>query len=232
MFHAVRSWWHSGRGKITVRLFVFEFAVVMVGVLAAQGLQNWVAHRNAVSTMEEARSRSLRQFSDSLAYAQAWQAAYPCLDERMKTIMRNAADGSVDARSIERPSLPTFIQQDLDSQSDLLMRQKYGNVTAGLHKSMRGDLEFANGAIEAIIQSWGRMSLGDPELGTPSAQDRPIVRAAAADISAQLVGLRFALTHFMQVAKNLGIKPYSDDRFRPVRTCDEIWQKRAISVPT
>ena len=45
MFHAVRQWWGSGRGKITARLFAFEFLVVVAGVLTAQALANWVADR-------------------------------------------------------------------------------------------------------------------------------------------------------------------------------------------
>jgi hypothetical protein len=36
MFQAVRSWWKSGRGQRTIRLFSFELTVVMIGVLAAQ----------------------------------------------------------------------------------------------------------------------------------------------------------------------------------------------------
>ena len=45
MFHAVRQWWWAGRGQATARLFLFEFLVVVAGVLTAQALANWVADR-------------------------------------------------------------------------------------------------------------------------------------------------------------------------------------------
>ena len=42
MFRTVRHWWSEGSGQHTARLFVFEFVVVVAGVLVAQGLANWV----------------------------------------------------------------------------------------------------------------------------------------------------------------------------------------------
>ena len=230
MFQATRQWWNRGRGKATARLFLFEFVVVMVGVLAAQALQNWAAHRNAVAAMEEGRSRLMRQFSDSLAYAQAWQAGIPCLNARMNDIMRTAATGETSSRALERPSMPTFIQEDLDNQADLLLREQYGDVFADRIKSMGKDLQFANRSTESLVQSWGRLRLADPEMGPPAEADRSIVRAAAADINAELVGLGYALSHFTRVANTLGLKPYSDDQFRAARNCDEVWQQRSLAI--
>ena len=45
MFHTVRRWWGNERGKVTTRLFLFEFVVVVAGVLTAQALASWVTDR-------------------------------------------------------------------------------------------------------------------------------------------------------------------------------------------
>ena len=82
MFRTVRHWWNDGRGKITVRLFVFEFVVVVVGVLVAQALANWVQGRAAIREMEQAKARSAHEIAQSLEVALIWQAAVPCLRER------------------------------------------------------------------------------------------------------------------------------------------------------
>ena len=50
MFQAIRHWWDSGRGKITTRLFLFEFVVVVAGVLTAQALAEWVHDRAEIAS--------------------------------------------------------------------------------------------------------------------------------------------------------------------------------------
>ena len=45
MFQTVRNWWKGGTGKVTARLFAFEFIVVVTGVLVAQALANWAQER-------------------------------------------------------------------------------------------------------------------------------------------------------------------------------------------
>lgn len=50
MFHAIRQWWGGGRGKVTLRLFLFEFLVVVAGVLTAQALASWGRPRRAAHT--------------------------------------------------------------------------------------------------------------------------------------------------------------------------------------
>ena len=57
MFQTVRHWWGSGRGKVTARLFLFEFLVVVAGVLTAQALANWVADRAEQRAVSEEDKR-------------------------------------------------------------------------------------------------------------------------------------------------------------------------------
>ena len=231
MFHAVRQWWGSGRGKVTARLFLFEFIVVMVGVLAAQALQNWAAHRGAMDQMEETRARTKRELADNLAYALTWKAAIPCLDRRMQDVMRALSTGPLDPEIIERPSLATFISSAVDDQSELLWRERYGNRSADLVKAMQLNIAHAGNDIGTIVHSWGRLSLADPRLGPVSALDRGEARTAAADIRAELRGLNFAVDEFVGRARASNIAAHSPDRIRPARNCEEIWSRGMIAIP-
>lgn len=93
MFRSVRHWWSSGTGETTLRLFLFEFVVVVVGVLAAQGLANWVstrAEREAGRRLFADAVESARYFDQTLAF---WQQFGPCLRTHVASISRAAAAG-------------------------------------------------------------------------------------------------------------------------------------------
>ena len=231
MFQTVRHWWGSGRGKVTFRLFAFEFVVVMAGVLAAQALQNWVANRSAADAMEEARVRTLHEQSGNLANAEAWLAAIPCLDRRMQDIMRSAASGTIDPSQVERPKFADFVESRVDDRSELLMRARYGDRLVDRYVAMRSNLAFAQSDVGTIVHSWGRLNLGDPRLGRVSEADRSAVRIAAADIRAELRGLRYALADFVVAAARSQVASRSDVRTRPPRTCLEIWRAGAVAIP-
>ena len=79
MFQAVRQWWSGGRGKVTARLFLFEFAVVVVGVLTAQGLASWVADRAEQRSVGEEDKRVRYEIGRTRQVARLWSAATPCL---------------------------------------------------------------------------------------------------------------------------------------------------------
>ncbi len=83
MFHSVRRWWESGRGKVTVRLFLFELSVVVIGVLIAQGMANYAQRQSDYARMEEERSRSLYEMEAAHQIFRIWNTALPRLEARM-----------------------------------------------------------------------------------------------------------------------------------------------------
>lgn len=58
MFRATRDWFRSGRGRHTVRLFIFELTVVALGLLIAQWVQSLAQERSARLHMEDERARA------------------------------------------------------------------------------------------------------------------------------------------------------------------------------
>lgn len=88
MFQAVRHWWGNGSGKLTTRLFVFEFVVVVAGVLSAQGLANWVgtrAERESGKRLFADATEGARQLDRTFGY---WQRFAPCLRSHVASISR------------------------------------------------------------------------------------------------------------------------------------------------
>jgi len=90
MFQAVRNWWGSGRGKVTLRLFLFEFVVVVAGVLTAQALANWVADRAEMRAVNEEDKRVRYEIGRARQVARVWAAATPCLVQRVERVAREA----------------------------------------------------------------------------------------------------------------------------------------------
>ena len=93
MFHAIRQWWGDGGGKSTLRLFLFEFLVVMAGVLAAQWLQQ---RQQELAMRDEARNllANSRGIHESLfARSQHWRTYGPCVMARADAIALAAAEG-------------------------------------------------------------------------------------------------------------------------------------------
>jgi len=205
MFRAIRKWWAGGQGKITLRLFAFELVVVILGVLIAQSLANWVADRNAIAQMEESRSRVRLQLADGLAKAKAWQVAAPCLDRRMADIMQKLSAGGLDPALAARPTFLTFNALDLDDSSALLLRRRYGNREADSIAAAQGGVAFVTDNIRSMVHSWGRIGLADSALGPVTAFDRDQARLAAADIRAELRGLMNSATDIVAQSAELGI---------------------------
>ena len=231
MFQTVRHWWGSGRGKVTARLFLFELFVVIAGVLIAQELANWVAKEKSDEEMAEARARFVHEQSANLAVAASWRAAIPCLDQRMREVMRTVSTGTLDVALADRPEFADFVVSDIDPSVELGMRGRYGNSAADQFKAMQRSVSFAASNIGTIVHSWGRLSLADSRLGSVSESDRTVVRTAAADIRAELRGLAFAIGDFTASAERAGLGLPPGRGYGPAKRCDQIWRSGRIDPP-
>ena len=187
MFQAVRQWWGNGRGKLTARLFVFEFVVVVAGVLAAQALANWVgtrAEREAGRRLFADATESARQLDRTLGY---WQRFAPCLRSHVASISRAAANGgpmsgdAIGRPALPRPGEPQFSADDwrriaLVATPDQVQSLRELQATASVHNAYASE----------IARQWSTFRLLDPSLGAASPEDRSRVRAAAMQVDSTL----------------------------------------------
>ena len=212
MFHAVRNWWSGGRGKVTARLFVFEFLVVVAGVLVAQALANWVAERGQRAEGERLLAQTIeigRGLQRDLNY---WQRYGTCLREHVATISRAAADGRVlSAAQIGRPALPAPADSALSSDD----WRKIGDVVtderiAALN-SVTGTATTYSSFVNDIATQWATFRLLDGAMGTPSVADRSQVRLAASRIDNDLRWMMFqGSTGSVENLRQAGLVPSGD----------------------
>ena len=187
MFQAVRHWWGGGRGKLTARLFVFEFVVVVVGVLAAQALANWVgtrAEREQGRRLFADATESARQLDRTLGY---WQRFAPCLRSHVASISRAAANaGSMTGDAIGRPAVPSPPEPQFSADD-------WGRIalvaTPEQVQSLRGlqaTASIHNAYASEMARQWSTFRLLDPSLGAALPEDRSRVRAAAMQVDSTL----------------------------------------------
>lgn len=230
MFQAVRHWWGSGRGKLTARLFLFEFVVVVAGVLAAQFVAGWVNQQSALREIELANSRIEKELSHNFGKALIWTAALPCLRDRMEGILRLGRGETVEPNSSMRPRLEPFLSIELNDEQASHFRMRYGDERADRLREMQQNLVNAKANIEPIVHLWGRIILADPARGPVNPSDRDQARVAAADILAELRGMEIVMREFSRRARAWDIQPTYAQIGRPAKSCGEIWAGDAIAI--
>lgn len=177
----------EGRGKFTARLFLFEFVVVVAGVLAAQGLANWVgtrADREAGRRLFADAAEGARQLDRTLSY---WQRFAPCLRSHVASISRAAANGgSMTGDAIGRPAVPSpgepqFSAEDWRKIALVATPEQVQSL-----RDLRNTAGFHNDYANEVARQWSIFRLLDPSLGAASPEDRSRVRAAAMQVDSSL----------------------------------------------
>lgn len=229
MFASIRqklagAWKRLREGNLA-KLFLFEFAVVLLGVLAAQWVADWAERRSAIERMEEERQAFLDAFARVVPVAEGWKVATPCLDERMAGIMQAASDGrDVSSDYLRRPALYGLNIDIMDAQSFLLLRQKHGTMEGDEISRVARNIPNLDTRITALVEDWKSMALMDPANGTVDRLDRLEVRKAASAAKAHLVAININADNLLDSARILGIKPDRQSAGQPVADCAELWR--------
>src|SRR5947209_4424647 len=131
MFQAARSWWKSGRGQRTIRLFSFELTVVMIGVLAAQQVSIWAQKRSSLSQVEGVKNDLLYNFEIYRRIAASHRAAIPCFRQRVGLILKKVGDRRpIDSLLLRPSALAGMAPDELTVENEQLLRERFGDSTA------------------------------------------------------------------------------------------------------
>ena len=230
MFRTVRHWWADGSGKVTVRLFLFELLVVVIGVLIAQGLAGYAQTRADFARMESERSRVRDELTSAHSALQTWQAAIPCLERRMTDVMQGTQRATVSTR---RPRFPSFGYVPPTTEVMDLIGKRYGTTEKNRLNWIADNSANANPVIASIITKWGRLMLVDPSNGTVTEPDRREARLAAADIKAQLRAMEVLSTDGARVLTKMGISARNQNEpgHGPATSCAAIWASGRLDPP-
>ena len=171
---------NSGRLARFSGVFVFEFVVVMLGVLAAQAVADWGEDRRLTRDAEvqfrEARSSAI-QTAGTLAF---WAAVGPCLIERAQHVAQVAAgDQTMTAALIGRPSLPWLRMPTWDEDVRRAAISRFGADEMGAIFGMEVRAEIGLETTIRVRDAWSTFALLDPVNGPPTEVDRGNVRLAA-----------------------------------------------------
>lgn len=226
MFATVRHWWTGGRGKVTGRLFLFEFFVVVLGVLVAQWVADWADERAAKERLATATARLDRDIENNLHAATAWQMAMPCFQDRIGTIMRLAANGEeVPSDLLVRPALRLFQQQTLSEEDDLLLRRTGGEERANTYSQFEDARVSAMDAGTDLANHWLALAVLDPVYGPVDEGDRTNARHDAAQMLSALRRLDILSRYLLLLGKDLDLKAIPEKDARSAKDCAEIWQR-------
>ena len=232
MFAAIRN----GLGKATVGLrargvaglFLFEFFVVVLGVLAAQGLQEWASRREEQRHVEQELERLSEGYARTRQLGTAWRAAIPCLRERIGQLMRAAATGApVSSQLIQRPRLiiAGYPGTAVETQAGIvaLLGPRKGEALLDV-QTRAGHMD---DSVQAMVARWGKFGLLDPAYGPVSASDRSIAREAGAEILMQMHSIEIAIANVEEQSSVLGLPdqaPRATGELLPVASCAQLWK--------
>jgi hypothetical protein len=233
MFQTVRHWWGSGRGKVTVRLFVFEFVVVVAGVLTAQALANWVSARAEDRVIQEENQRVRYEIGRASQNGRMWAVAAPCLEERVNAIIRAASgDEELGAGELAAPQFTGYTVEPLPEDMRRAMGSRLGVKVVDDYAALSSVTGSIVEDYREVRRGWDRFALLDPSLGSPSPADRATVRDVAVQVRSQLRHIRLNAGYVQDLAGHLGISPLLSDAdlgsVTPVSSCAEIWRTGRI----
>jgi hypothetical protein len=233
MFQAVRNWWGRRAGKPAVRLFLFEFLVVVAGVLTAQALASWVADRAEQRAANEEDKRVRYEIGRARQVARIWSAATPCLVERVERVARQAS--TTDPVDVDELKVPRFIGYTIEPYSSDMNREfhdRFGNERVDNYALVTSASVTIVSTYRDVRRGWDRFALLDPALGPPSAADRATVRDVAVQLRSQLELIRTAAEMVESTAAGLEIQPLTSEAdfgaVVPVKNCSEIWRTGRI----
>ena len=225
MFRAVRSWWQSGRGRDTSRLFLFELTVVMIGVLAAQQVSNWANNRAALKQVEGVHSDIIHLYTQYRVIAKTYDVAIPCYERRRQLLMHAAADISpVDPQLLVYAPIVGIGPDEISASDYQLLLSRYGHQTRDLIGSVQFILAEARDNGRSVAAEWFEFQRLDPRYGAVSSEDRSAARAAAVRISGYLAGLQKSADLIQKLTGEMRIPDKADAKLRPVASCDEMWR--------
>lgn len=195
------------RARRLAALFLFEFVVVLLGVLAAQMLQDRAARGRAEADARAAVDRAADEVAAFRSTAEYWLRASPCLASRMDSFMRAASGGTADSISAEqRPRMPLSALTPWSEATTITARDIYGEAAVASYSGLATMASKMAQDSHELAGEWALLGLVNPALGTVSREDRLHARLAASRIKGRLASINVTARNAVEAARRLGIQ--------------------------
>jgi hypothetical protein len=212
MFAALREYFarpeapvgRRGRGRRLAQLFVFEFVVVLLGVLAAALLQDWFAERKdarsaqaAVAALDE----ETRRFADAAEYR---MRAHDCETARLARLGELIRTGGT-ATEAERdsPLMPMPVITDWSEDTKQIVTRHVGKQAVNRYGALRLLAQMISERQRQLEDQWADFLLLRP--GAGSEANRGDLALAVARSSGLLAAIDMNAAYVRQYAPD--IKP-------------------------
>ena len=205
--YTLRGWFGKVTARRWARLFVFEFFVILTGVLAAQALQGWFADRAEQRAAVAARQTLDRNLSSIALSAELRLRSLQCYQYRLGKTAKALSDGTASTVSLRPPNEALVIDLGWSGNTPSLIANHYdiGLVEDYANASLWADaLRRAQSDEKASWQGLGRLSSA---LGTVSLSDRSIAKGSLIGAVQSLRSVQYAATHLRTHAINLKVPP-------------------------
>lgn len=224
--------WQDLRARGMIRLFAFEFSVVLLGVLAAQGLQSWANETSARQRLEASKTRVDEAIRINIASAQAWRVATPCFRARVEEIMLYAGqERDVPSGLLARPEVFGTAPAAFGDAEELLLRRISGDEIAYRYGEIESDRNSLERGTEIIIDKWLMLAVLDPELGEAQTGDRVNARHDAAQMLSALRRIEIVSGKMIAWAERNDVEPFFGGGRLP-RNCQDIWSSGTMLPDT
>lgn len=216
------------RARGTVGLFVFEFFVVVLGVLAAQGVQEWAKQRDQQRHAEEELARLSIEYVRAQRAAEGWRVAIPCLRARVEDLMRAAAAGTpVEPNEIKRPRMIGTAYVGTGPDMVARIRKILGETKTVALMDVQTRAVDMDDSMKEMRARWEKFRLLDPGYGAVSDADRSIAREAGADILMHMRNLEIAIINIDEARPNFtadaNVPLVLGVDVLPVSSCAQLW---------
>ena len=232
MFRTVRHWWLEGNGRHTARLFVFEFVVVVAGVLVAQSLGEWMHDREIDRQVTEENARVEYQIGRTQQFDRVWSVAAPCFRERMLSMIAAIDSGQrYPDDYLMLPVLAGYTVEPVSPAIALPMRDKYGAKRMEDFFAANRIAESGLTAAKDLGDQWTKFAVLNPRYGTLEGADRASMRTAAAQALRDLGRIQLDAASLETLGTRLRIAPIASaggQAIFPAHNCDEIWRRGSI----
>ena len=205
--HGLRGWFGKIRRRRWVALFVFEFFVVLLGVLAAQGLQSWFQARQEKRTAAGAKAGLDRNLRSIILSAEIRRRGLICYGDRLSRLAQVIRDGSKLERGLQAPEEALVIDLGWTGDVPALMSEHYGAKLADKYVNVALWVESFRRAQEREQESWSDLARLSARLGTVTEADRSAAKGALIDATRDLQQVAWATGHLAGHAKDLRIEP-------------------------
>ena len=195
---------HGGRW---LRLFLFEFFVILLGVLAAQGLQGWFADRNE-RRVALAATRTLDNNLRSLGLsAEIRDRTRACTLYRLQQIEAAIRERGVPVSSLSAPNEALVIDFGWNSDIAPLVAEHFDGATNDRYTNIALWADAFGRAQDAEQESWVRIGRLSGRFGAPTRDDYAAAKEGVSGAIAALRRVQFATINIRRNLAEAGLEP-------------------------